>query len=84
MTWISTSVLFLPYSKLYILTELSSNDVKFIPVETLQNIYSYGTVNSIFVEIQPDSANIKNDPRMMKCITNGLKAILPCDHLSII
>ena len=27
--------------------------------------YSYGTVNSIFVEIQPDSTNIKNDPRIM-------------------
>ena len=26
-------------------------------------MYSYGTVNSIFVEIQPDSTNIKNDPR---------------------
>ena len=27
-------------------------------------MYSYGTVNSIFVEIQPDSTNIKNDPRI--------------------
>ena len=27
---ISASVLFMPYSKLYILTELSANDVKFI------------------------------------------------------
>ena len=25
---------------------------------------TYGTVNSIFVEIQPDSKNIKNDPRI--------------------
>ena len=33
MTWILTSVIFLPYSKLYILTELSANDVKFIPVD---------------------------------------------------
>ena len=33
---------------------------------TFQNIYSYGTVNSIFVEIQPDSTNIKNDPRIAK------------------
>ena len=32
---------------------------------TFQNIYSYGTVNSIFVEIQPDSTNIKNDPRIL-------------------
>ena len=31
--------------------------------QTFQNIYSYGTVNSIFLEIQPDSTNIKNDPR---------------------
>ena len=30
MTRISASVLFTPYSKLYILTELSANDVKFI------------------------------------------------------
>ena len=32
MTWISTSVLFHAFSKLYILTELSANDVKFISV----------------------------------------------------
>ena len=67
MAWISTSVLFLPYSKLYILTELSANDVKFIPVDrqkpVLSKYISYGTVNSIFTEIQPDSTNIKNDPR---------------------
>ena len=57
----------MPYSKLYILTELSANDVKFISVDRqrldLKNIYTFGTVNSIFVEIQPDSTNIKNDPR---------------------
>ena len=66
MAWISTSVLFYAYSKLYILTELSDNDVKFISVDRqkLQNIYTYGTVNSIFVEIQPDSTNIKNGPRI--------------------
>ena len=67
MAWISTSVIFMPYSKLYILTELSANDVKFISVDRqrldLKNIYTFGTVNSIFVEIQPDSTNIKNDPR---------------------
>ena len=33
MAWISTSVLFYAYSKLYILTELSANDIKFIPVD---------------------------------------------------
>ena len=30
---------------------------------TFQNIYTYDTVNYIFVDIQPDSTNIKNDPR---------------------
>ena len=68
MTWISASVLFTPYSKLYILTELSANDVKFISSDRqeldLSKYISYGTVNSIFVEIQPDSTNIKNDPSM--------------------
>ena len=34
MTQISTSVLFAPYSKLYILTELSANDVKIISSDT--------------------------------------------------
>ena len=68
MTRISASVLFTPYSKLYILSELSANDVKFISsdrqeLDLSKYIYSYGTVNSIFVEIQPDSTNIKNDPR---------------------
>ena len=59
----------MPYSKLYILTELSTNDVKFISVDRQKlylskYIYTYGTVNSIFVQIQPDSTNIKNDPRI--------------------
>ena len=53
----------MPYSKLYILTERSANDVTFISVEdrrqTFQYTYTYGTENSIFVEIQPDSTNIK-------------------------
>ena len=70
MAWISTSVIFYAYSKLYILTELSANDVKFISVDRRKidlskYIYTYGTVNSIFVEIQLDSTNIKNDPRIM-------------------
>ena len=68
MTRISTSVLFTPYSKLYILTQLSAYDVKFISIDRqeldLSKYISYGIVNSIFVEIQPDSTNIKNDPRM--------------------
>ena len=72
MTRISASVLFKSYSKLYILTELSAYGVKFISRERqeldLSKIYSYGTVNSIFVEIPPDSTNIKNDPRnTFKC-----------------
>ena len=33
MAWISTSVLFMPFSKLNILTEVSPNDVKFISVD---------------------------------------------------
>ena len=33
MAWISTSVLFMPYLKLYILTELNANDVEFISVD---------------------------------------------------
>ena len=69
-TWISTSVLYHAFSKLYILTELRANDVKFISVDRQKldlskniYIYTYGTGNSIFVEIQPDSTNIENDPR---------------------
>ena len=58
----------MPYSKLYILAVLSANDVNFISFDRekldLLNIYTYGTVNSIFVEIQPYSTNIKNDPRI--------------------
>ena len=54
----------MPDSKLYILTELSANDVKFISVDRQKldlsiYIYTYGTLNSIFVEIQPDSTNKK-------------------------
>ena len=55
----------MPYSKLYILAELSPNDVKFISVDRqkldLSKYITYCTVNSIFVEIQPDSTNVKND-----------------------
>ena len=72
IAWISTSVIFLPFSKLYSLTGLSANDVKFIPVDRqklyLSKYISYGTVNSIFLEIQPDSTNIKNDPRIFNSI----------------
>ena len=67
MGWISTSVLFYAYSKLYSLIKLSANDVKITSVDRqkldLSKYYTYDTINSIFVEIQPDSTNIKNDPR---------------------
>ena len=61
----------MPYSNLYILTEQSANDVQFISVDRQKldlskYIFSYGTVNTIFVEIQPDSTNIKNDPRSFR------------------
>ena len=51
------------YSKLYILTELGANDVKFILVDRQKldlskYIYTYVSVNSIFVEIQSGSTNI--------------------------
>ena len=54
------------YSKLHILTELNANDVKLYQLiyrkYILQKMYTYGTVNSIFVVIQPHSTNIENDP----------------------
>ena len=63
----------MPYSKLNILTELSANGVNFISV---------GTVNSIFVEIQPDSTNIKNDPRIyIKTLLFGLMCYQRCRSL---
>ena len=59
----------MPYSKLNNVTELSANDVKCISVDRekldLSKIYNYGTVNSIFVEIQPNSTSIKNDLRSL-------------------
>ena len=79
MTRISASALFTLYSKLYILSELSANDVKIISSDRPEldlSIYiytrSYGTVNSIFVEMQLDSTNIKKkkkylDMQMGKC-----------------
>ena len=76
MAWISTSVLFYAYSKLYILTELSANDVEITSVDRQKvdlskYIYTFGTEFSIFVEIQPDSTNIKNDPRIICIIYNS-------------
>ena len=59
----------MPYSKLYILTKLRANVVKFISVDRqkqdLSKYITYGTVNSIFVEIHSHSTNIKNDPRIL-------------------
>ena len=50
----------MPYSKLNNLTDLSAADRQKLD---LSKYITYGTVNYIFVEIQPDSTNIKNDPR---------------------
>ena len=41
--------------------------------QTFQNVYSYDTVNSISIEIQPDSTNIKNDPRTFLGISMIIK-----------
>ena len=67
MVWISTSVLYYALFKaIYILTELIAKDVQFISVDKqkLDHSKEYGTVKSIFVEIQPNSTNIKNAPRI--------------------
>ena len=66
----------MPYSKLYILTELSATDVKFISVdrqklELSKYIYLY-IVISKFVEIQPDSTNIENDPQIVQDFWSGV------------
>ena len=72
----------MPYSKLYILTQLSTNDLKFISVDRQKldlskYIYIYlCAVNSIFVEIQPDSTNIKNDPRSFAVILTGKREMV--------
>ena len=51
------------YSKLYIFTELNANDVKIISINRqmldLSKMYTYGTINAIFVEIKPYFTNIK-------------------------
>ena len=71
------------------MTELSANDVKFISSDRqeldLSKCISYGTVNSIFVEIQPDSTNIKNDPRipMGTCYAHLVAGLLCCINLVI-
>ena len=58
----------IPYSKLYILTEIRANDVKLISVDRqkldLSKYIYLWYRKSILVEIQLDSTNIKNDPRM--------------------
>ena len=61
----------MPYSKLNNLAELNANDEKFHQLiersYTFQNIRTYGTVNSIFLEIHSGSMTIKNDPRIYYC-----------------
>ena len=70
----------MPYSKLFNLAELSANDVKFISVDRQnQDIHKYiylWSVNFIFVDIQPDSTNMKNDPRMTFALAHNYVRIL--------
>ena len=70
----------MPYSKLYILAELSPNDVKLISVDRqkldLSKYITYGTVNLIFVEIQPNSTNIKKWPSYIGTIALSLSKYL--------
>ena len=71
MAWISTSVLFYAYRTLYILTELSANDVKFTSVDRQKldlSIYIYLWYRKFY--ICRDTARFyehKNDPRMYGC-----------------
>ena len=65
MTWISISVLYYALFKSIYFDR--TNDVKFISVDRqkldLAKLYLLmGTIISIFVEVQPDSTNIKNYP----------------------
>ena len=63
MAWISTSVLFYAYSNIYILTELSSKDVKFISIDRQKldlSKYIYFWYRKFYI---CSSTNIKNDPR---------------------
>ena len=79
MAWISTSVLFYAYSKLYILTELSANDVKFISVDRQKldlSIYIYIYLWYRKFHICRDTARFyehKNDPRIVHGYMGGLK-----------
>ena len=62
MARIPASVLYYGIFKLYILTELNTNDVKLISIDRQmleKKMFTYGTVNSIFKEIQSYSTNIK-------------------------
>ena len=82
ITWFSASVLYYAFSKLDILTELRAYDVKFISVDRqkldLSKYITYGTVNSIFVEIQFDSKNMKNDHRTVDKSELIAVMIKPC------
>ena len=59
----------MPNSKLYILTELSANDVKFISVDR-QKLdllkYIYLWYRKFYICREPDSTNIKNDHRTVE------------------
>ena len=70
MTWFSTSVLYHAFSKLYILTELSANDVKFISVDRQNlDLLKYMYINLwhrkfyICRDTTPFNEH-KNDPRI--------------------
>ena len=78
MAWISTSVLFYAYSKLYILTEISANDVKFVSVDRQKlelSKYIYLRYRKFY--ICRDTARFyehKNDPRIIrKCHSHTLQ-----------
>ena len=68
MAWISISIIFYALSKLYVLTELSANDVKFISVDRQKldlSKYIYLWYHKFY--ICRDTARFyehKNDPRM--------------------
>ena len=45
------------------LDEINYNDITFTSIDR-QRLDTYGTENSIFVEIQPNSTKMKNAPRI--------------------
>ena len=69
MAWISTSVLYKPYLKLYIVTKLSANAVKFISVDRQKlDLSKYIYLWYLKFYICRDTARFyehKNDPRTL-------------------